>query len=155
MDAFKTVLIAAMCLGPISMTANAAGTESNKSSAGSNQSTLSTAPAANMHESYAKQAKEDLQLKKKRLENERDAALTRCENETGNAKMNCRKQANADFNNKVKREQLVYEEALRHGASSGSSSGGSHASGKPQTSSDRQGVAQPGNSHADNGQSVK
>ncbi|HJW57264.1 MAG TPA: hypothetical protein VJ577_18530 [Burkholderiaceae bacterium] len=154
MNTFKTVLIAAMCLGPISMAANAAGTESHKSSTGSNQSTLSIAPAANMNESYAKLAKEDLQLKKKRLENERDAALTRCENETGNAKANCRKQANADFNRKVKREQLAYEETLRRGASSGSSSGGSHASGKSQSSNDRHGSTQA-SPNAGNGQSPK
>ncbi len=153
MNTFKAVLVAAMCLGPLA--ANAAGTEGNKSSTDSNQSSLTIAPAADMNETYVKQAKEDLQLKKKRLENQRDAALMRCENETGNAKANCRKQANADFNSKVKREQLAYEETLRRGASSGSSSSGSHASGKSPASSSRHGATQGDTTRAGNGQARK
>lgn len=130
MKRFKSMLIAGMCLGPFCVAAYGADYSSDRPASGSNQSTVQLTTGANMNESYAKKAKEDFQLKKKRLENERDAALTRCANETGGANSACRKQANADFDSKVKQEQLAYEEALRHGPSSGSSSGSSSESGK-------------------------
>jgi hypothetical protein len=127
MNTFKNLLIAGMCMGSICAGAYAADNQGNTPA--SAQSSKWLAPGAKTDESYAKQAKEDFQLKKKRLENERDAALTRCAKEAGQAQKNCRQQANASFKSEVKREQLVYEEALHHGQSSGSSSSGSHASG--------------------------
>jgi hypothetical protein len=127
MNVFKNLLIAGMCMGSICAGAYAADNQGNTPAPAKSSSWL--APGAKTDESYAKQAKEDFQLKKKRLENERDAALTRCAKEAAQAQKNCRQQANASFNSEVKREQLVYEEALHHGQSSGSSSSGSHASG--------------------------
>lgn len=115
MNKLNQLLATGICIAPICFSVYAAD---------------KLAPAANMNESYAKQAKEDFQLQKKRLENERDAALTGCYKETGQAQSKCIKQANADFDSKVKREQLVYEQTLHHGASSGNSTSGSYAAGK-------------------------
>src|SRR5215831_10634037 len=103
MNTVKSILIAGMCVGSLCMTANAADSSSHRPSTGSTQSSVLIA-AANMNESNAKQAKEDFQLKKKRLENERDAALTQCANKAGKAQTDCRKQANANFNSRVKQE---------------------------------------------------